>query len=126
MKELIHDNHDLQIKLVDLFVDYTDIDSAVEWTKFYNLQDFEIPEQIIIRRQEILKGDAIPRPLIIKSSTWLSKQSEDNIYKPIILPSDIVYIELDTDVDPFLNRLEVRSFIKYFCFLIILFKVFSL
>ena len=112
MKELIHDNHDLQIKLVDLFVDYTDIDSAVEWAKFYNLQDSEIPEQVKIRRQEILKGDAIPQPLPIKSSTWLSKQSEDNIYKPIISSSDIVYIELDTDVDPFLNRLEVRNLIK--------------
>jgi len=35
------------MKLIDLFVDYTDIDSAVEWTQFYNLADLEIPEQVI-------------------------------------------------------------------------------
>ena len=88
-------------------MDYTDIDSAVKWAGLYNLEDSEIPEQVNIRREEILKGNVIPQPLIIKSAVWLPKQSEENIYKPIILPSDIVYIELDTDVDSFLNRLEV-------------------
>ncbi len=111
IQELIHDNHDLQIKLVDLFVDYTDIDSAVEWARFYNLEDVEIPEQVSLRRQEIVKGDTKSQPIFIKPSTWLTKQSEEDIYKPTVLSSDIVYIELDSDVDPFLNRLEVCIFI---------------
>ncbi|CAF5026398.1 unnamed protein product, partial [Rotaria sp. Silwood1] len=107
IKELIHDNHDLQIKLIDLFVDYTDLDSGVEWARFYNLEDFEIPEQIRTHRQNILKDDTtIIRSTSMKSSTCLIKQIKDNIYKPTVLLSDIVYIELDTDVDPFLNRLE--------------------
>ncbi|CAF3340354.1 unnamed protein product [Rotaria sp. Silwood1] len=107
IKELIHDNHDLQIKLIDLFVDYTDLDSGVEWARFYNLEDFEIPEQIRTHRQNILKDDTtIIRSTSMKSSTCLIKQIKENIYKPTVLLSDIVYIELDTDVDPFLNRLE--------------------
>ncbi|CAF3789489.1 unnamed protein product [Adineta steineri] len=104
--ELIDDNHDLQVKLVDLFVDYTDIDSAVEWARFYNLEDFELPVQVKFRRQEILQDDITSQSYSLKSSTWLTKQSEDNIYKPTVLPSDIVYIEVDSDVDSFLNRLE--------------------
>lgn len=107
IKELINNNQDLKIKLIDLFVDYTDIDSAVQWTQFYNLEDFEIPEQVSLRRQDILKGIITPQPISTKPSTWLNQQTEDNIYKSTILLSDIVYIELDSDVDIFLNRLEV-------------------
>jgi hypothetical protein len=61
-----------------------------------------------MRRQDILKGNTIFRSELNQPSSWLTKQSEDNIYKPNILPSDIVYIEVDSDVDQFLNRLEVR------------------
>ncbi|CAF3236112.1 unnamed protein product, partial [Rotaria sp. Silwood2] len=104
--ELIHDNHDLKIKLIDLCIDYTDLDSAVEWTRFYNLEDFEIPEQVQIHRQNILKGDTITQTISIKPSSCLTKQIKDNIYKPTVILSDIVYIELDSDVDPFLNRFE--------------------
>ncbi|CAF1084764.1 unnamed protein product [Rotaria sordida] len=106
IKELIHDNRDLQIKLIDLFVDYTDLDSGDEWARFYNLEDFEIPEQVRIHRQNILKNDTITRSISIKPSICLTKQLKDNIYKPTILLSDIVYIETDSDVDPFLNRFE--------------------
>ncbi|CAF2397344.1 unnamed protein product [Rotaria sp. Silwood2] len=106
IKELIHDNHDLKIKLIDLCIDYTDLDSAVEWTRFYNLEDFEIPEQVQIHRQNILKGDTITQTISIKPSSCLTKQIKDNIYKPTVILSDIVYIELDSDVDPFLNRFE--------------------
>jgi hypothetical protein len=109
VEELIGNNQDLQIKLVDLFVDYTDLDSAVQWAGFYNLEDFQIPEQVHLRRQEILKGDLLPQPLPIKPSSWLTKSSDDDIYQPVVLSSDIVYIEVDSDVDLFLNRLEVRK-----------------
>jgi hypothetical protein len=118
-QELIQTNRDLQIKLVDLFVDYTDIDSAVQWACFYNLEDFDIPEQVRVRRQEIVKNGAIPQPLSIKLSTWLIQQSADDNYKPTVHPTDIVYIELDSDVDSFLNRLEVRRSMFFFLKIII-------
>ncbi|CAF3969063.1 unnamed protein product [Rotaria magnacalcarata] len=106
IKELINDNHDLKIKLIDLFIDYTDIDSGYEWARFYNLEDFEIPEQIRIRRKEILNGATITRSMCLKPSIWSTKQLTDETYKPTILLSDIIYVELDSDVDPFLNRFE--------------------
>ncbi len=79
----------------------------------YNLEDFEIPEQVRIRRQEIIRDGAILQPLSIKPSTWLIQQSKDGTYQPTIRPNDIVYIELDSDVDSFLNRLEVREYIFF-------------
>ncbi|UJR27339.1 hypothetical protein I4U23_008632 [Adineta vaga] len=106
IKELIQDKHELKVKLIDLFVDYTDIDSAVEWTRYYKLEDCEIPEQVKTRREEILKGNTTSRIVPPKPASWPSKQSEENIYKPTILQTDIVYIELDSNVDSFLNRLE--------------------
>jgi len=97
------------MKLIDLFVDYTDIDSAVEWTQFYNLADLEIPEQVIVRRREILAGNATLRPVAFKRID--QQQIENDIYMPVVLPTDIVYIEADSDVDEFLHRLEVKRFL---------------
>ena len=104
------------------------MDSGVEWARFYNLENFEIPEQIRIRRQEILQGDTTSGSTFVKSSTWSTKESENNIYKLIILPSDIVYIKLDSDVDPFLNQLEVfeSSLLFLLNFLFVFVKVCSL
>lgn len=95
------------MKLIDLFVDYIDVDSAVEWVQYYNLEDFEIPEQVKIRREEIRQGVSKSRDVPLKPATWSSNPSETDVYKPAVLPTDIVYIELDSDVDSFLNRLEV-------------------
>lgn len=71
----------------------------------YNLEDDQIPDQVRHRRQEILTGEMIsPSASIQPSITSI----QENVYKPTVLPNDIVYIEVDSDVDPFLNRLEVR------------------
>ena len=98
------------MKLVDLFVDYSDIDQAVHWTQFYHLKDCQIPDQVRLRRQEILHGGTMPQSVSNKPSMWSTQQSSDeNVYKPNVLPNDIVYIEMDSDVDGFLTRLEVRG-----------------
>lgn len=107
LQDLVQDNHELKVKLIDLFVDYTDIDSAVEWTRYYNLEDCEIPEQVKIRREEILNGNIKSRITLPKPASWPSEQSNDIFYKPTVLQSDVVYIELDSNVDSFLHRLEV-------------------
>ena len=109
----MQDNRDLKVKLIDLFVDYIDVDSAVEWTQYYNLEDFEIPEQVKIRREEIRHGDTKPRYVPVKPATWPVNQSENDVYKQTVLPSDIVYIELESNVDSFLNRLEVCILLRW-------------
>lgn len=101
-------HRDLQIKLIDLFVDYSDIDQAVHWTQVYNLEDSQIPDQVRRHRQEILTGEMSSQSASFKPTIWSMQQSEENVYKPTVLPNDIVYIEVDSDVDSFLNRLEVR------------------
>lgn len=108
-QDLIQTNRDLQMKLIDLFVDYTDIDSGVEWAQYYNLTDFEIPEQVALRRREIVAGNAILQPITFKR---LDELLENDIYKPVVVPTDIVYIEADSDVDEFLHRLEVKQFLE--------------
>lgn len=121
---MVHDSRDLQIKLIDLFVDYTDLDAGVEWSRFYNLEDFEIPEQIKLRHQQILNCDTTSRFTCIKPSSWSDKQTTDGIYKPTVTSSDIVYIELDSDVDSFLDRLEVCAFTIFAkIFVVFLFSV---
>ena len=101
-------NRDLQIKLVDLFIDYSDIDQAAHWAQVYNLEDSQIPDQVRRRRQENLTGGMSSESASFKPTIWSMQQSEENVYKPTVLPNDIVYIEVDSDVDSLLNRLEVR------------------
>ena len=90
---------------MDLFVDYTDLDAAVQWAHFYQLEDFDLPEQVRLRREELLIKNLPPRPL---HAPTLIPKIEDVHYKPTVDQSDITYIEVDADVDPFLDRLEVR------------------
>lgn len=103
-QDLSQNNHEVQVKLVDLFVDYTDLDAAVQWAHFYQLEDFDIPEQVRRRREELIVNNLSPQPFQNQS---LIPQTEEFHYKPTVNQSDIIYIEVDGEVDPFLDRLEV-------------------
>jgi len=103
IRDLSQNNHEVQVKLVDLFVDYTDLDAAVQWAHIYQLEDFDIPEQVRRRREELIVNNLSPQPF---QSQSLIPQTEDFHYKPTVNQSDIIYIEVDGEVDPFLDRLE--------------------
>lgn len=80
-----------------------------------------------LRHREILAGIVTSQPIIPKPSSWSSEQSENDIYQPVVLPTDIVYIEIDSEVDEFLHRLEV----DFRCFFqaikpLLLFSVFEM
>lgn len=95
----------MQVKLVDLFVDYNDLDAAVQWARFYHLEDLDIPEQVRLHRDRLIDTHPPRQALLLPTSAPLA---DDLHYKPNVVPSEMTYIEVDTEVDPFLDRLEVR------------------
>lgn len=60
--------------------------------------------QVRIRREEQLQGDT-PTQLI---PHWSTKPVEQSFYQPTVVSTDITYIEVDSEVDSFIHRLEVR------------------
>ncbi|CAF1028233.1 unnamed protein product, partial [Didymodactylos carnosus] len=110
----IGDNHDLQVKFIDLLVDYADIDLAGEYALFYGLEDHDLPEQVAEFRTELLCYSSSEENLTervnnkpLKNSCYTNNKNELDliIYRPSLL-ANIDYIELETHLNECLSKLH--------------------